>query len=283
MPRVLFMQPEPSQAQAPLLIAVAPNGARKQKTDHPQLPITPLELADTAARCCDAGAAMIHLHVRDAEGKHSLEPDDYRPAIREVRAAVGDRMLIQVTSEAAGVYQAPQQVAAMLALEPGCISLGLREFIADETQIESGAAFLAELKVRQTLVQYILYGPEDIRWYEQLCRDGVIPSPRNLVLLVLGRYGAQQYGKDMLPRYLDALETDCSWMACAFGTEEPQVMEQAIGLGGHCRVGFENNLWLPNGELAPDNAALVKVVADMASERGRRLANLKQAVSYYCQ
>ncbi|HIP77601.1 MAG TPA: 3-keto-5-aminohexanoate cleavage protein, partial [Kiloniellaceae bacterium] len=72
---------------APLILTVAPNGARKTRRDHPAVPIRPAEIADTAAAALKAGAAMIHLHVRDAEEKHSLDPGAYREAIAAVRDA----------------------------------------------------------------------------------------------------------------------------------------------------------------------------------------------------
>ena len=81
------------------MIAVAPNGARKQKADHPALPLSSAELAETAMQCRDAGACMIHLHVRDARGRHSLDTDAYRQAITAVRDAVGPDMIIQITTE----------------------------------------------------------------------------------------------------------------------------------------------------------------------------------------
>ncbi|MGB1244689.1 MAG: 3-keto-5-aminohexanoate cleavage protein, partial [Porticoccaceae bacterium] len=86
------------------MIAVAPNGARKQKDDHPALPISPAELTETAVQCRDAGACMIHLHVRDAGGGHSLDVDAYRLATTAVRDAVGPDMVIQITTEAVGIY-----------------------------------------------------------------------------------------------------------------------------------------------------------------------------------
>ena len=82
----------------PLVVAVAPNGARKSQQDHPALPITPEEIAREAAACAEAGAAMLHLHVRDAQGRHSLDVEAYRTAIAAVRRAVGQRMILQVTT-----------------------------------------------------------------------------------------------------------------------------------------------------------------------------------------
>ena len=267
--------------KTPLLIAVAPNGARHARKDHPALPLSPRELAQTAVECRDAGAAMMHLHVRDKRGLHSLDPDTYRKTLKEVHSAVGETMLIQVSSEAAGVYRPQQQMAAMLALETGCISVGLREIIKDRAAVDAGAKFLAELKLRGTLAQYILYSPDDIVWYQKLCQDGVIPSNRNLVLVVIGRYRQQRYAADLLQSYLAVLRPSDPWMVCAFGNQEREIMRQAIKLGGHCRVGFENNLCLADGSLAPSNAVLVNGIAGIANDQGRRLADALQAVELF--
>ena len=255
----------------PLLIAVAPNGARRTQADHSRLPLTPRDLAETAVQCCEAGAAMIHLHVRDQSDLHTLDPATYRLAIREVEQAVGDRMLIQVTSEAAGVYQAAQQMSAIRELAPRCVSVGLREIIADDESKDAGAGFFAELYAHGTLIQYILYSVEDIRWYQQLCDESVIASQDNMVLLVIGRYSEPQYQAAPLAEYLNTLSQSGQWMVCAFGQQEPNVMRHAIQHGGHCRVGFENNLWLPDGSVAENNAALIGVTAVAARECGRAI------------
>ena len=73
----------------PLILTVAPNGASKTKADHPALPMTSEEIAACAAACAEAGAAMIHLHVRDRQGGHTLDVGTYRAAIKAVRQAVG--------------------------------------------------------------------------------------------------------------------------------------------------------------------------------------------------
>jgi 3-keto-5-aminohexanoate cleavage enzyme len=88
----------------PVAIAVAPNGGRKVKADHPAVPLNAAELAVTAAHCLDAGAAMIHAHVRNADGSHLLDADAYRDAIAAIRTAVGDKLVIQITSEAVDKY-----------------------------------------------------------------------------------------------------------------------------------------------------------------------------------
>ncbi len=90
-------------------IAVAPNGGRRTKADHPAIPLTPAELARTAAECVDAGASMIHVHIRRPDGRHLLDAEAYRQAIDAIRKQVGDRLVIQITTEALGIYARPNR------------------------------------------------------------------------------------------------------------------------------------------------------------------------------
>ncbi|MDX1736619.1 MAG: 3-keto-5-aminohexanoate cleavage protein, partial [Alphaproteobacteria bacterium] len=94
-----------------VILCVAPNGARKTRDDHAAIPISPAELASEAKACMDAGAAMIHLHVRDEAGRHTIAPEFYRPAIAAVREATDEDFIIQITTEAVGIYSNDQQIA----------------------------------------------------------------------------------------------------------------------------------------------------------------------------
>jgi len=263
---------------APVLLIAAPNGARKTGADHPALPITPVELARCAADCLAAGAAMLHLHVRDGHGAHSLEPDAYRAAMREIRAAVGDRMILQATSESAGRYKAPEQIAAMRELRPEAMSLAIREIVPDAAAEAEGARFLAWLAREGVMVQFIIYAPDDLVRLRDLCRRGVVPFRRPSVLFVLGRYAAGQRSTpaDLLP-FLRPPTEDLDWAVCAFGPQECACVIAAAALGGHMRVGFENNLLLADGSLAPDNAALVRQAAEGARLLARPLADAATA------
>lgn len=107
-------------------IMVAPNGARRGKADHPALPITDDELVDTTRACIAAGADGVHLHLRDGNGKHLLDAARYRFLLERLEAEVPGAYL-QVTSEAAGIYDAPAQRAMMRALKPRYVSVALRE------------------------------------------------------------------------------------------------------------------------------------------------------------
>lgn len=260
-------------AWTPLTLAVAPNGARRSRADHPALPVTPAELARTAVECLDAGAAMLHLHVRDAAGRHSLDADAYRVAIDAVRAAVGLRLVIQVTTEAAGAYGPGEQMALVRALRPEAVSLAVRELVPDAAGERAAAEFFAWLADEPIGAQLILYAPDDVRRYRDLRARGVLGARDHSLLFVLGRHagGAGAEPRELLD-FLRAHEGDVPWAVCAFGPREHACCVAAAALGGHVRVGFENNLVLRDGATAPDNAALVAQAAEAARALGRPLA-----------
>lgn len=257
----------------PLIITVAPNGAYKLTADHATVPLTASSLATTAKACLDAGAAMLHMHIRDAQGKHSLDVQGYRDALQVVKAAVGDEMVLQITSEAARVYQAPEQIAMVQALRPEAVSVGLRE--VDQPAIgDAGLAqFFGWLARERVMTQVILYDVADLQRWQQLRASGIIPEAPWFLLFVLGRYTAGQTSspRDLVP-FLNAHTGSEPWAMCAFGATEHACATAAAALGGHVRVGFENNLLLKNGQTASDNAALVQQAAEAAASLGRPLA-----------
>lgn len=250
---------------APLALAVAPNGATRSKADHPGLPMTPEELAETARQCRDAGAAMLHLHVRDRDGRHSLDPKLYEQATEAIRRAVGARLVVQATSEAGRIYAPDAQMRAIETLRPEAASLALRELIPDAAAEREAAAFFLALARAGCVPQYILYAAEEVDWYHSLRARGVIPEAPHWLLFVLGRYRDDQRSSpaDLLP-FL-ANPPPVPWSMCAFGGGEHACAVTAAALGGHVRVGFENNLELKNGARAPDNAALVAQAAVAAA------------------
>jgi 3-keto-5-aminohexanoate cleavage enzyme len=132
-----------SECSSPVAIAIAPNGGRRTKADHHTLPMTPRELADAAAASLEAGACMIHVHARDTEGRHPLDAEAYRDVSAAIRHVVGDRLLIQITSEALGIYEPKTQMDVVRAVKPEAVSLELREFAPDEASEPAFAEFLA--------------------------------------------------------------------------------------------------------------------------------------------
>jgi 3-keto-5-aminohexanoate cleavage enzyme len=172
----------------PLVVMVAPNGARRTKADHPELPITPAEIADEAARCAEAGASVLHLHVRSDDGRHTLDVDRYGAAIDALRRKLGERMVIQITTEAVGRYGPAEQMALVRELHPEAVSLALAELMPDDRGADEAAAFLDWLRRERIAPQYILYAPDEVVRFHDLRRRGVIPQRRPFALFVLGRY-----------------------------------------------------------------------------------------------
>lgn len=267
---------------APLILAVAPNGARKTQADHPAIPITPDEIAAEAARCREAGVAMIHLHVRDADNKHSLDADTYAQATAAIRREVGDGIIIQMTTEAVGIYAPAEQMAAVRAVRPEAASMAVRELCPDEDSVPAFAEFLAWMAGERIMPQYILYAPEDVDTFANLQARGVIPGGRPFLLYVLGRYtpGQKSVPEDLLPFMIEADQLDADWAICAFGARESACALTAAALGGHVRVGFENNFLMADGSVARDNAALAGQVASGAKLLGRTLAGADEARAY---
>jgi uncharacterized protein (DUF849 family) len=246
----------------------APNGARKTKSEHPALPISAEELADCAESILLAGASIMHVHIRDACGQHSLDVDRYRLATEAIRNRVGDRLVIQVTSEACGIYKPQQQMAMVKDLKPEAVSLALKELCPSSADERGAKEFFSWLKAESVIVQYILYSPEEVGRFVRLRDNGVIPHTRPFVLFVLGRYSDDMTGDpNELDGFVAALETDSEWAVCCFGRTEQQAAHRAALMQGHARVGFENNLLLPDGETAEDNAALVALAAGCRNGR----------------
>ena len=202
---------------SPFVLAVAPNGARKTKADHPALPMSADEIARDAAECREAGASMIHLHVRDRNGGHSLDVELYRDAIRAVRREVGNRLIVQVTSESVGRYAPDQQMAMVRDLVPEAVSLAVRELVADPSQESVAAGFYDWARVTGIMVQHILYSEQDLAQFNQLVARGVIPGEAHCVLFVLGRYAKDQRSSphDLLP-FLTGGQDTHTWFVCAF-------------------------------------------------------------------
>lgn len=266
-------------ADTPLIVAVAPNGARKTRADHPELPVSPDQIARTAASCREAGAAMIHLHVRDRDGGHTLDVDAYRAAIAAVRGAVGDGLIVQATSEAVGIYGPAEQMAMVRALRPEAVSLAIRELCPDAGSEREAAEFFAFLATERIAPQFILYSAEEVERFADLRRRGVVPGDRAFVLYVLGRYSAGQVSSpaDLLPFLAAGDGMAADWSICAFGRRECACVLTAAALGGHVRVGFENNLYMADGAVARDNAALVDQIAGAAGLAGRRTVDAATA------
>ena len=253
-----------------VVVAVAPNGGRKTKADHPGLPITAEELAQTAAECADQGAAMLHLHVRDAQGVHLLDAEAYRAAIARICGAIGDRLVVQITSESMGRYSPAQQMAVVLDTNPEAASFALRELAPEKKDEKLFGDFLERLKWLRVWPQIVLYSPEEAQRLAAMQKQGLIPFEQVAVLYVLGRFSLLRRAapSDLLPFLAPDMPRFASWSVCAFGRREAACVVAGALFGGHVRVGFENNVALPDGGQAATNADLVDVAARALDDLG---------------
>ncbi len=249
-------------------ITVAPNGARRGKADHAAIPLTPAEIAAEARACREAGASILHLHVRDADAGHSLDTGRYREAIAAVREACD--IVVQPTTERVGRFAPDDMMAVQQALAPEMITFNLAELLDpnDEDQTARVRDFLAATAGAGTVPQYIVYSLEQlhqmVRWWE----SGWLPQAAPYILIVLGRYAGTTSRPGDILAYLPHIPERWRWGVCAFGAPELACVTQAALAGGHCRVGFENNVTTAAGAPLRDNADQVGRLAGVLTELG---------------
>lgn len=166
----------------------------------------------------------------------------------------------------------------MHAVAPEAVSLAIRELVPDPTAENTAAGFLEECIRDGRLMQYILYSPEDLLRYTELVARGIVPEENASLLFVLGRYPSREAtGAANLDAFLRGCTGRTPWFVCAFGMSEHPTMLAAAARGGHGRVGFENNIVLADGRVAPANASLVSELVESLPSSGRTLATAAQA------
>ena len=252
-----FYQPK----ELPKLM-VAPNGARKVKKDHPEVPLTIQETVKVAKNCYDAGAGAIHLHVRNENGEHVLDAGLYKEALKELEIKV-PKMHIQVTTEAVGKYSPDDMRKLAYDVTPPGTSIGISELIPSRNPTEEDIKLYKYLTEAGTKIQHILYKPDDIDLLVNLLNKAEISIKNTWCLFVIGHYTGQISYPEKIPEFIEKMienKVSLDWSICAFEKEEMSCLEKAISLGGKIRVGFENSIFMPNGEIAPDNQSKVREI-----------------------
>lgn len=259
-------------------IMAAINGARRTKVDHLALPMTAEEIGASSAACAKAGAAAIHLHVRDEAGRHSLDVGRYREAIAEIRRQAIPDLIIQITTESVGLYSPVAQMETVRALQPEAFSVAVRELFSDPELEGEAARFLDHCARAGIAAQYILYDATDLRRFEGLMSAGAIPVRNGEQLFVLGRHGdGPQSDPSAILTFLCARTQPLPWSVCAFGPAEAACCATAALLGGDVRMGFENNVQFGDGRTAFDNAALIESFCALVAPFGITPLQLRDA------
>ena len=246
-------------------LMIAPNGARPMKKDHPAVPITISETVETAKACFDAGADGIHFHMRDENGKHILDSGLCNEALNELQKKV-PKMHLQVTTEAVGRYSPDvMRKLAFDVLPPG-ISIGIREMIPSRNPSSEDINLYKHLTQAGTKIQHICYEPKDIDLLSNLLTLADIPAEGTWCMFVIGHYSGLLSNPENISPFLVKLKEhkiNSDWAVCAFANEEMSCLEMAIKLGGKIRVGFENSILMPDGQIAPNNETKVKAIKNL--------------------
>lgn len=245
---------------ADLTIMVAPNGARKGHAEHRNLPITVDEIVKDAVACQAAGAQAIHMHVRDNEGRHSLDAVRYLTAMEAVRRSTGPDFTIQITTEAVGMFKPHEQIAVVRTLQPEAVSIATKELIPDPSEEAAAGALYQWAYTQRIAVQHIVYAAEEFDRLLDLINRGIIPGARHSVIFPLGRYAnAQESNPAEIVPFVAKVQQNGGaerfhWWVCAFGAAETAALVATAALGGHCRIGFENSFTNADGSRADNNA-----------------------------
>ncbi len=272
----------PANASPPpdaVILSAALTGSWPTKEQNPALPVTEAEIAESAIECRAAGAAIVHIHVRDASGQVTCDPARYDRVRSLIRGRGCDVVINMSTGGGAG--QTPdEERMAPVALKPeiasfdcGSVNFGDRVFV-------NSPRFLAELAKRMTTFQVL---PE-IECFEvghiqnalRLIDEGALSPPFWFQFVLCLRGGAPASVKQ-LTHFVDMLPAGANWSVCAIGRTQLPMGVAAMAMGGHARTGLEDNLYYRKGELATSNAQLVARLARIATELNRPLATPEQA------
>ena len=275
----------------PTIISCAITGNITTVESTPYLPVTPEQIASSSLEAVRAGAAIVHIHVRHPDGRPSMEMQHYREVVDRLRAADEDVIINLTTgpgqryvpSEPDPAGAAPgttlmvpeRRVELILALRPELCSLDFNTMYSGNSVVINtprNLAIMAEI-IRDAGVRPELevFDSGDIQLANQFIQEGRLDAPA-LFQIVLGvRYGAiattetLAYMKSLLP-------AGSHWAAFGIGRWEFPMLAQAFLLGGHVRVGLEDNIYLEKGVLAKGNAELVRKAARIVKDLGGSIA-----------
>lgn len=267
----------------PVIITCAITGAETTRERQPALPITPDEQARAAAECVKAGASIIHLHVREEDGKPSQRPERFEEAISKIRKAAPG-VIIQISTGGA-VGESIENRSKPLSLKPEMASLNLGSLnFGDEVFINHPkdiAGFAAQMEKYGVMPELEVYEAGMLESGFALAKKGILKGPMHFQF-VLGVPGGMSGEPSNLVHMVSLMNAhakgqELHWGVAGVGRYQLPLAVQALVMGGHVRVGFEDNIWYKKGELAKSNAQLVERVSRLAGELGRAVATPAQA------
>ncbi len=260
-----------------LIITAALTGAETTREDNPNLPVSPDEIAEAACQAREAGAAIVHLHVRDAHGRPTQDAATFRRAMELIRGRCD--IIIQVSTGGAVGMTAAER-GAPLALRPematltcGTVNFGRDVFMNPPEMLESFAEEMARFGVKPEIE---VFEAGMINNAMMLVKKGLLKEPLHFDFVMGVPGGITGRPKDLL--YLaESVPAGSTWSVAGIGRFELPLAVMAIVMGGHVRVGFEDNVYYSRGVLAESNAQLVARIARLSREIGREVATPAEA------
>lgn len=278
------------------ILTVAVTGNLTTLQQHPGLPCTPEQIANAALESANVGAAVAHIHARYPDGRPSMEVAHYKEIVDRIRDKNPD-LIINLTTGQGGRFvpskddpkiAAPgsslvhplKRVEHIVALKPDIATLDLNTMFSGTAVVintpENVTIMANEIYKAGSKPELEVFDSGDIQLANVLLQEGVLKNPPLFQIVMGVRYGFVStpetlvYAKSLLPK-------DAAWAAFAIGRWEYPMLCQAWFLGGHVRVGLEDNVYISKGKLAPSNAALCEKAARMIDDLGGELATAKEA------
>ncbi|WP_419905010.1 3-keto-5-aminohexanoate cleavage protein [Kiloniella sp.] len=281
-----------SKAVKKTILTCAVTGNLTKPEQHPGLPITPKQIADAALGAAEAGAAIVHLHVRDLEtGKGTMEFALYEEMVGLIRQKNKDVILNLTTGEGGRFVPSEDQpkiaaqgstlctpelrVAHVEKLKPEICTLDFNTMWSGEAVVINtprNVEIMADrIYAAGTKPEIELFDVGDLNMALDFLDKGILKGPVMMQIVMGVRYGILPNPQSLM--YLvSQLPKDAVWAAFGIGRHEFPILAQSFLLGGHVRVGMEDNLQIRKGELCRDNAQLVEKAADIIDHLGGTLA-----------
>jgi len=264
----------------PLIITVAITGSLPRKKDNPAVPITPAEQVESTHQAFEAGASLVHIHVRNDDESSSSNPERFA----EVQAGVKKHcpgMIIQFSTGGRGRQQ--DERGAMLYLRPDMASLATGSVNFPTTIYENPPDFVEGLA--KSMLEYEV--KPEIEVFDlamlynaaSLLKKGLLRAPLHVqfVFGIQNALPARRSIFDFLRSELKEVLPDATWVAAGLGRHQFEVNQWCLEAGGHCRTGLEDNIRYDQTRLATSNADLVNKIVEICDRYGRRPATPAEA------
>ncbi|AOT70105.1 3-keto-5-aminohexanoate cleavage protein [Geosporobacter ferrireducens] len=260
-----------------LIITAALTGAEVTKVQQPNLPVSPDEIAEAAYACYKAGASIVHVHARDAEGNPTQSYEVYKEIKEKIEAKCN---IIVQPSTGGATWHTPEERLQPVELKPematlscGTCNFGPEVFMNSEEYIEKFAARMKELGVKPEIE---VFERGMIENAIRLVKKGLLDTPVHFDF-VLGVPGACPGTPEDLMHMVRSIPAGSTWTVAGIGRAETPLAVMAIVLGGNVRVGFEDNVYYEKGVMAESNAQLVARIVRISKEIGREVATPDEA------